>query len=123
MHTLLTGTHRDSRVNIVSDDKPGKFRTHVTFFATCNPSTLIIYHSDRETGYRLTLTVTNTVHTLQYVYKQKSTYTPAVPQCLSRRPNWDPPPPSPEASVPPRKQGGRDTLACGWGGGGPTSDD
>ncbi len=41
----------------------------------------------------------------------QSAYIPRVPQCLSPRPNWDPPPPS-DAS----ERGG--TLACGWGGGG-----
>ncbi len=57
---------------------------------------------------------------LPYVqlYIPQSTYIPRVPQCLPPRPNWDPPPPLPQASVSfPRNQGG-DTLACGSGGGG-----
>jgi hypothetical protein len=49
-----------------------------------------------------------------------------VPQCLSPRPNWDPPPPPlPQASVsphPPEPKGEGNTLACGRGGG-PNSDD
>ncbi len=53
----------------------------------------------------------------------KGTYISRVPQCLSPRPNWDPPPPLPPASVSPLESGG-ETLACGWGGGGgPNSDD
>ncbi len=42
-----------------------------------------------------------------------------VPQCMSPRPNWDSPTPSPPSVVcspPPEPKGG--TLACGWGGGG-----
>ncbi len=38
-----------------------------------------------------------------------------VSQCLSPRPNWDPPPPLPQASVSALGPKG-DTLACGWGG-------
>jgi hypothetical protein len=53
--------------------------------------------------------------------KAQSTYINREVQCLSPRLNWDPPTPSPPASVfspPPGTKGGGDTLACGWGGGG-----
>jgi hypothetical protein len=58
--------------------------------------------------------------------KAQSTYIPRVPQCLSTRPNWDPPAPSPASEcVPiPGTKGGGNTLACKWGGGGvPIPDD
>jgi hypothetical protein len=46
----------------------------------------------------------------------QSRYVPRVPQCLSPRPNWDSPTPSPAsecASPPPRNQRGREyTFAC-----------
>ncbi len=52
----------------------------------------------------------------------QSTYMPRVPQCMSPRPNWDPPTPLPQASLPPGTKGG-DTLTSRSGGGGPDSDD
>jgi hypothetical protein len=39
------------------------------------------------------------------------TYIPKVPQCLSPRWNWDPPPPLPQVSVPPPPG----TKVRGWG--------
>jgi hypothetical protein len=40
-------------------------------------------------------------------YTAQSTYIPIVPQCMSPRPNWDLPPPLPQASVSlPRNQRG-----------------
>jgi hypothetical protein len=51
----------------------------------------------------------------------QSTYIPRVPQCLSPRPNWDPPLPLQQASVPPpprNQRGGGYTLACVRGSGG-----
>ncbi len=52
------------------------------------------------------------------LHRTKYTYIPRVPQCLSPRPNWDPPP-LPLVSVlsPPEPKGGY-ILANGWGGGG-----
>jgi hypothetical protein len=44
------------------------------------------------------------------IYLQ-STYIPRVLQCLSTRPNWDPPPPHPQASVYLRNQGGTHSPA------------
>jgi hypothetical protein len=42
-----------------------------------------------------------------------------VPECLSLRRNWVPPPPNSPASVgPPGPERGRDTLTCRGGGGG-----
>ncbi len=52
-----------------------------------------------------------------------NTYIPRVPQFLSLRPNWDPPPPLPQASVYLIRTKGGGTLTCGWGGGGPNWDD
>ncbi len=52
------------------------------------------------------------------------TYIPRVPKCLSPRPNWDPPPPDPQASVfPPEPNKGGHTREWGGGGGGLSSDD
>jgi len=80
-------------------------------------------------------TLTNFFVLLTYAYSLADTtdYKVArVPQCLSLRPNWDPPPPLPQGSVPPPKNqmGGegphRDswwTLACVRGSGEPNSDD
>ncbi len=65
--------------------------------------------------------------TAPLLFTQQSTYKPRVPQCLSLRQNWDPPPPCPEGipPPPPRRRGGK--RACGWGGEGrgvgPNSDD
>jgi hypothetical protein len=54
----------------------------------------------------------------------QSTYI-RVPQCLSPRPNWDPPPPLPQESVSPRDQRGGHHSPAGEevGGGGPKLDD
>jgi hypothetical protein len=42
------------------------------------------------------------LYSTSYVaYQAQSTYIPRVPQCLSPRPNWDPPPPLPQESVSP----------------------
>ncbi len=57
-----------------------------------------------------------------WVYKfghqrPKSTYIPKVPECLSPRPNWDSPIPSPasECALPQEpKEGGGGILAGGW---------
>ncbi len=56
----------------------------------------------------------------------QSTYIPRVPQCLFPCPNWDHPHPlsRPRVRSPRPEQKGRgDTVVCGWGGGGPNSDD
>jgi hypothetical protein len=48
----------------------------------------------------------------------QSTYIARVPQCLSPCPTWDPPPPLPQASVPPQNQRGRGHARLrvkGWG--------
>ncbi len=55
---------------------------------------------------------------VQRTSRPQSTDIPRVPQCLSPRPNWDPPPPLPQASVSPGTKGGGGTLPCEWGGGG-----
>ncbi len=55
---------------------------------------------------------------LRYSSPPQSTYIPRVPQCVSRRRNWDPPTPSP-ASVPKRGTGkGHSPADDGLGGGG-----
>ncbi len=56
----------------------------------------------------------------------QSTYIPRVQQCLSPLPNWDPPPPLPQASVSPPNPKGEVTHSPGGEegvGGGPNSDD
>jgi hypothetical protein len=49
----------------------------------------------------------------------QSTFTPRVQQCLSPRPNWDPPPPLPQASVFPSGTKGGKGRPVGEGGGVP----
>ncbi len=55
-------------------------------------------------------------------WETQGTYKPRVPQYLSLRPSWDPTPSPASECVPPGTNGRGDTLACGWGGGGPNSD-
>jgi hypothetical protein len=50
------------------------------------------------------------------IHKVHGTYIPVVAQCLSPRPNWDPPAPLPQASVsPPRNQRGEHLPVREWG--------
>ncbi len=60
------------------------------------------------------LVPTNCIWKGRKLLQARSTYIPRVPQCMSPRWHWDPPPPLPNASVhlTPRTRGG-DTLAGG----------
>ncbi len=55
-----------------------------------------------------------------FIYVLCGLYIPRVPECLSLRPNWLPPPPLPPASVsPPGTKGGQHSLAGEGAGGEP----
>ncbi len=71
---------------------------------------------DPLTGY-VYYTVKSKIFTSTHPFYHESTYTPRVEQCLSPRPNRDPPTPSPasECSPPPGTKGGRGGLRMGGG--------
>ncbi len=65
----------------------------------------------------------NNIETVRWCQRPQSTYIPRVPLCLSLRPNWDYPTPSPASECvtpppPPEPKEEGNTLACGWRGGG-----